>query len=230
MEWAEVGKTAIFFHNGGASETCIGSYWYQCYPNGEWWGLSHGEPFLLRSFMATSTNSPPRSPTSSLEKKWSCRAWWMATRMICICAALDPASQGELEDSGLQSQARFRRLGRRGLSPSRRYAWLHALFGGDGVDPDAQSISAISLNADGKTDLCLAGGGRGRAAKRRRMLSEISLPGSTGAGPLSGPITMATACPICCWRLPRGRSCTRILARVSSAMIRTCCRVSRVTT
>src|SRR5712692_6444955 len=22
MEWAEVGKTAIFFHNGGASETC----------------------------------------------------------------------------------------------------------------------------------------------------------------------------------------------------------------
>ena len=50
MEWAEVGKTAIFFHNGGASETCIGNYWYQCYPNGEWWGLSHGEPFLLRSF------------------------------------------------------------------------------------------------------------------------------------------------------------------------------------
>ena len=50
MDWAEVGKTAIFFHNGGASETCIGNYWYQSYPNGEWWGLTHGEPFLLRSF------------------------------------------------------------------------------------------------------------------------------------------------------------------------------------
>ena len=25
MEWAEVGKTAVFFHNGGASETCIGN-------------------------------------------------------------------------------------------------------------------------------------------------------------------------------------------------------------
>src|SRR4051812_35484115 len=29
-EWAEPGKLAIFFHNGSASETCIGNYWYQC--------------------------------------------------------------------------------------------------------------------------------------------------------------------------------------------------------
>src|SRR5262249_16167009 len=28
IEWAEPGKIAIFFHNGGASETCIGKYWY----------------------------------------------------------------------------------------------------------------------------------------------------------------------------------------------------------
>src|SRR5712691_3685746 len=50
MEWAEVGKTAVFFHNGGASETCIGTYWYQAYSGGEWWNFSHGEPFLLRTF------------------------------------------------------------------------------------------------------------------------------------------------------------------------------------
>ena len=50
MEWVEVGKTAVFFHNGGASETCIGTYWYQAYANSDWWGMSHGEPFLLRSF------------------------------------------------------------------------------------------------------------------------------------------------------------------------------------
>src|SRR5689334_9677036 len=31
MDWAEVGKTAVFFHNGGASETCLGTYWYQAY-------------------------------------------------------------------------------------------------------------------------------------------------------------------------------------------------------
>src|SRR5207248_4295097 len=46
----EVGKPAIFFHNGSASETFIGPTWYQAYPNGEWWGMSHGEPFLLRSY------------------------------------------------------------------------------------------------------------------------------------------------------------------------------------
>src|SRR5438132_14153679 len=50
MEWAEVGKTAVFFHNGGASATCIGTYWYQAYATRPWWGMSHGEPYLLRSF------------------------------------------------------------------------------------------------------------------------------------------------------------------------------------
>jgi len=50
MKWAEVGKKAVFFHNGGASETCIGTYWYQCYNEGEWWGMSHAEPFLLRTY------------------------------------------------------------------------------------------------------------------------------------------------------------------------------------
>src|SRR5260370_23415006 len=47
MEWAEVGKTAVFFHNGGASETCIGTYWYQAYNGGDWWTFRHGEPVLL---------------------------------------------------------------------------------------------------------------------------------------------------------------------------------------
>lgn len=51
MNWAQEGKMALFFHNGGASETCIGGYWYQCYPEGEWWGMSHAEPFLLRTFI-----------------------------------------------------------------------------------------------------------------------------------------------------------------------------------
>ena len=50
MKWAEVGKQATFFHNGGASETYFGRSWYQAYPQGEWWGMSHGEPFLLRSY------------------------------------------------------------------------------------------------------------------------------------------------------------------------------------
>src|SRR5262249_38979512 len=35
MKWAEVGKTAVMFHNGGGSVTCIGDYWYQSYPEKE---------------------------------------------------------------------------------------------------------------------------------------------------------------------------------------------------
>ena len=50
MQLVEVGKKAIFMYNGDASETCIGTYWYQCYREGEWWGMSHAEPFLLRTF------------------------------------------------------------------------------------------------------------------------------------------------------------------------------------
>jgi hypothetical protein len=50
MGWAAVGKKAVFFSNGGASETCTGSYWYQCYKEGDWWGMSHAEPFLLRAY------------------------------------------------------------------------------------------------------------------------------------------------------------------------------------
>jgi hypothetical protein len=50
MAWAEPGKKAVFFHNGGQSETCIGTYWYQCYKESEWWGLTHAEPFLLRTY------------------------------------------------------------------------------------------------------------------------------------------------------------------------------------
>lgn len=50
VDWAEPGKLAIFFHNGSASETCIGKWWYQCYPGGEWWNHSHGEPYVLRTF------------------------------------------------------------------------------------------------------------------------------------------------------------------------------------
>src|ERR1035437_3937351 len=58
MAWAQEGKIAVFCHNGGASETCIDNYWFQCYArkgtesNGVavWWDMYHGEPFLLRSY------------------------------------------------------------------------------------------------------------------------------------------------------------------------------------
>lgn len=50
MAWAQEGAQAVIFANAEASETCIGTYWYQCYKEGEWWGLTHAEPFMLRTF------------------------------------------------------------------------------------------------------------------------------------------------------------------------------------
>ena len=49
MAWAQVGKTALFFHTTGAGEMCIDNYWYQCTGSG-WWGMTHAEPYLLRTF------------------------------------------------------------------------------------------------------------------------------------------------------------------------------------
>jgi hypothetical protein len=59
MAWAEVGKKAVFFHNGGASETCIGTYWYQCYKEGDWWGMSHAEPYLRRTYYGDAEKLAP---------------------------------------------------------------------------------------------------------------------------------------------------------------------------
>ena len=50
MAWADVGKLAVFFHNNSSSETCIDNYWYQTNTGGEWWTLTHAEPFFLRTF------------------------------------------------------------------------------------------------------------------------------------------------------------------------------------
>ena len=50
MAWVQEGKQAVFFYNEGASVTCVGGAWYQCYLEGAWWGLTHAEPYLLRSY------------------------------------------------------------------------------------------------------------------------------------------------------------------------------------
>jgi hypothetical protein len=50
MAEAKVGRNAVLFHNGSASETCLGSYWYQCYSGGEWWTMNHADPYLLRTY------------------------------------------------------------------------------------------------------------------------------------------------------------------------------------
>jgi hypothetical protein len=181
MDWAEVGKTAVFFHNGSASETCIGTYWYQAYPGGDWWNLSHGEPYLLRSY------------SGNVEKLAAAVTDIVAGREVVVPCMVD----GNKDDLHLR-RARvqrvkaslkldynpkrdfvgwggedFRRL--RGMPGFSRYSALTR------VDPEAQAISSVDFNGDGKADLCLVGAGRVALLQNGgESLNEVTLPGATG--------------------------------------------------
>src|SRR5437588_5793337 len=180
MEWAEPGKTAIFFHNGGASETCIGSYWYQAYA-GDWWGMSHGEPFLLRSYCG------------NIDKLAAAVTDIVANKEVVVPCMVD----GNKDDLHLR-RARIQRMKaslKLDYNPKRDFVgWggedFRRLSGMPGfthissltrVDPEAQAIAGVDFNGDGKTDLCLAGAGRVALLQNGgESLNEVSLPGATG--------------------------------------------------
>jgi hypothetical protein len=182
MDWAEPGKLAVFFHNGGASETCIGTWWYQAYGGGEWWNHSHGEPYLLRSF------------AGNPEKLAAIVAEMLAGRETVAPCMID----GNKEDLH-NRRAKIQRL-RVGLklqdyNPKRDFlGWggedFRRLSGMPGfthysalsrVDPEAQAVAALDLDGDGKIDLCLVGGGKVVLLQNGgESLNELLLPGAGG--------------------------------------------------
>jgi hypothetical protein len=183
MEWAEPGKTAVMFHNGGASETCIGTYWYQCYAGGEWWNMSHGEPFLLRSY------------AGNVEKLAAAVTDIVAGKEVVVPCMVD----GNKDDLHLR-RARVQRL-RASLkladyNPKRDFVgWggedFRRLNGMPGfthissltrVDPDAQAIASLDIDGDGKPDLCLVGAGKiAVLLNGGESINELTLP-----APISG--------------------------------------------
>ena len=181
MAWAEVGKTAVFFHNGGASETCIGNYWYQAYA-GDWWGMSHGEPFLLRSF------------AGKIEKLIAAVTEIVANRETVVPCMVD----GNKDDLHLR-RAKIQRLKAslkiQDYNPRRDFVgWggedfvrinsmpgFTHISGLSRVDPEAQAISALDIDGDGKPDLCLVGANRIALLQNGgEALTELSLPGGSG--------------------------------------------------
>lgn len=133
MKWVAPGKKAIFFHNGGASETCIERYWYQAYPGGEWWNMSHAEPFLLRTYYG------------SPEVLADAVAAILAGREIVVtCLADGNKNELHLQKGKLQRLKASLKL--QNYDARRDFVG----FGGDGVDiPEIKTISIMQPSSAG---------------------------------------------------------------------------------
>jgi len=159
MAWAEEGRNALFFHNGSAGEVCIENYWYQIY-GGEWWSLSHAEPYLLRSY----AGKPERlavAVTAMLagqEVVVPCmvdgdkNALHMRTakfqRMKASLKILDYNPKRDFVEGGADAMEYRPIAGMPGFS---HYLALNR------VSPGALGIVPTDFNGDGKPDLCLFG-------------------------------------------------------------------------
>src|SRR5262245_22126419 len=183
MDWAEPGKTAIFFHNGGASETCIGTWWYQAYGGGEWWNHSHGEPFLLRSFAGN-----PDKLAGIVEQM-------LAGQEVAVPCMID-GNKEDLHNRRAKIQRLKASLKLQDYNPKREFlGWggedFRRVMGMPGfthispvgrVDPEAQAISVVDFDGDGKQDLCLVGGHKVILLQNAGdSMSESLLAGISGA-------------------------------------------------
>ena len=182
MKWAEVGKQAVFFHNGGASETFIGVTWYQAYPQGEWWGMSHGEPFMLRSYSGKVDKLPP-----------------LIADMVAGKEVIAPCMVDGDKEAIHKKIAKVQRLKAslklQDYNPKRDFVgWggedIRRLAGMPGfdriaslpkLDSEAQSISVADFDNDGKPDLCLCGANKVVLMQNGGdSYNEVGIPGLTG--------------------------------------------------
>ena len=183
MDWADVGKTAVFFHNGGASETCIGTWWYQCYGGGQNWNHVHGEPYLLRSY-AGNIDKLPQIAKDVVDGKET------------VASCMVDGDKETLHNRSGKIQRLKVSLKLQDYNPKRDFVgWggedFRRVLGMAGfthvsalprTDPDAAAISVVDFDGDGKPDVCLIGGGKMVIMQNGgEALSEFALPGVTSA-------------------------------------------------
>lgn len=182
MKWAEVGKTAVFFHNGGASETYFGTSWYQAYPQGEWWGMSHGEPFLLRSY------------AGKVEKLGGVVAEIVDGKEVVVPCMVDGDKEA-IHKKTARIQRMKASLKLIDYNPKRDFVgWggedIRRIQGMPGfdkyaaltkLDAEAQSVTTIDFDNDGKPDICLCGASKVSLLQNGGdSFVETALPGLTG--------------------------------------------------
>lgn len=183
MDWAEPGKTAVFFNNGGASETCIANYWYQAYNGGEWWNMSHGEPYMLRSFAGT-----PDKLTAIVQSM-------IAGQEVVVPCMIDGDKNAlQLRNAKIQrmkaslkiqdynAQRDFVGWGGDDFRAIEGMPGFTHIAGVTSVGPDARGVCVADADGDGKPDFCFYGLGRVSLFKMDgNSLSELPLPYSGGA-------------------------------------------------
>ncbi len=182
MNWAEPGKMAVLFHNGQASETCTGLNWYQAYGQGEWWGMSHGEPFLLRSY------------AGKVEKLPTIVAEIVGGKESLVPCMID-GNKEDLHKKIARIQRLKASLKLQDYNPKRDFAgWggedIRRLGGMPGfaqfaalgkVDAEGQSVTPVDFDGDGKIDICLSSTSRVVLLQNNGdSFSEVYLPGLTG--------------------------------------------------
>jgi hypothetical protein len=170
MGWAEVGKTAVFFHNGANSEMCLDNYWYQSPASGEWWRLFHSEPIFLMAYCGS-----PEKLIPLLD------AMMAGQEVIVPCMVGGPASHGAVTPDFTALFNRTSRMMRMrasvqlvdynlkrdfvgwGAEEFRRLEGMPGFGYFSGVSrtgPGAGGVAAADFNGDEKTDFCLYGENR----------------------------------------------------------------------
>lgn len=183
MAWAEPGQTAIFFHNGGASETCINGYWYQAYAGGDWWTMSHGEPYLLRSF----AGKPEKLETAVTAM--------LAGQEVVVPCMVDGNKEAlHLRTAKIQRMKVSLKI--QDYNAARDFvgwggedfrivegmpAFSH-LGAANHTGPDAGGIAAADFAGDGRPGVCLFGAGKVSLLRvQSTSLNEVALPITGGA-------------------------------------------------